>query len=199
MLENKGSMYTGHMKGLDYSGNFVLNYNHMFGESNMLSLHVGGDIYKEESLTDGYMATGFFKPELHSPWFGAQYQSASAPTGQEEISTRLGIFGNLNYILQDKYFVDGSIRRSGSSKFGADNRYAPFWSVGAGWNLHNEKFLDYDWINTLRFRYSYGVTGNVEFSPYQAITTYKYESDNYYLHGIGALPKQMGNRSLTCR
>lgn len=197
LLENKGSMYTGHMKGLDYSGNFVLNYNHMFGESNLLSLHVGGDIYKEESQTDGYMATGFFKPELHSPWFGAQYKSGASPSGEEEISTRMGIFGNANFIMQDKYFVDGSIRRSGSSKFGADNRYAPFWSVGAGWNLHNEKFLDYDWLNTLRFRYSYGVTGNVEFSPYQAITTYKYESDNYYLHGIGALPKQMGNRSLT--
>lgn len=196
-LKTKGSMETTNKKGLDYSGNFVLNYNVPFGDNTLLSLHAGGDINKERSLEDAYTATGFFKPNLHSPWFGAQYEEGRHPDGKEEISTRLGIFGNANFILNNKYFVDGSIRRSGSSKFGANNRYAPFWSVGAGWNLHNESFLHYEWLNTLRFRYSYGVTGNISFSPYQAITTYLYNSDNFYLHGIGAIPHTMGNKDLT--
>lgn len=196
-LTQKGSMKTDHSKSQDYSGNFVLNYNLLIGENNMLSLHAGGDIYKEHRIEDGYLATGFFKPYLHSPWFGARYADGDFPQGKEELSTRMGLFGNLNFIVNNKYFVDGSIRRSGSSKFGAENRYAPFWSVGAGWNLHNENFLHYDWMNTLRFRYSYGVTGNVSFSPYQAITTYQYQSENFYLHGIGAIPKTMGNKDLT--
>lgn len=76
-------------------------------------------------------------------------------------------------------------------------RYAPFWSVGAGWNLHNESFLQREWLGTLKLRYSYGVTGNISFPSYQAITTYTYNQDNYYLHGMGAVPKQMGNKDLT--
>lgn len=195
-IVNKGSMTTNHKKGMDYSGKFIANYIINFGENNLLSLHAGTDIYKEKSITDEYTAVGYFKPNLHSPWFGAGYVNGH-PEGKEELSTRLGVFGNLNFIVNNKYFVDGSIRRSGSSKFGSENRYAPFWSAGAGWNLHNERFLHYEWLNTLRLRYSYGVTGNISFSPYQAITTYLYSSDNYYLHGIGAIPKTMGNKDLT--
>lgn len=195
-IVNKGSMATTHEKGMDYSGKFIANYIINFGENNLLSLHAGADIYKEKRIKDEYTAIGYFKPNLHSPWFGASYINGH-PEGSEELSTRLGIFGNLNFIVNNKYFVDGSIRRSGSSKFGSENRYAPFWSAGAGWNLHNERFLHYEWLNTLRLRYSYGVTGNISFSPYQAITTYLYSSDNYYLHGIGAIPKTMGNKDLT--
>lgn len=196
-LNRKGSMLTEHKKGIDYSGNFVLNYSIKFGENSLLSLHGGGDIYKEHSITDSYSVTGFFKPNLHSPWFGASYKDGSQPVGKEELSTRAGFFGNLNFIINNKYFVDGSIRRSGSSKFGANNRYAPFWSAGAGWNLHNENIFQYEWLNTFRLRYSYGVTGNISFEPYQAITTYFYSTKNFYLHGIGALPKTMGNKDLT--
>ena len=134
---------------------------------------------------------------MHSPQYASAYKEDSHPGGSQELTTRAGFFAYLNFILHNKYFVDGTIRRSGSSQFGANNRYAPFWSVGAGWNLHNEAFLQKEWLNTLRFRYSYGVTGNISFPSYQAITTYTYNQDNYYLHGMGAVPKQMGNKDLT--
>ena len=93
--------------------------------------------------------------------------------------------------------VDGSYRVSGSSKFGSDHRYAPFWSVGAGWNLHNEKFIKkLGWVNTLRLRGSYGYTGSVKFSSYQAVTTYKYNSDFLGYTGVGAIPIGMANPDL---
>ncbi|MGL5682045.1 MAG: SusC/RagA family TonB-linked outer membrane protein [Marinifilaceae bacterium] len=196
-LREKGSLAVNHTKSLDYSGNVVINYAQPIGDNSMLSLHLGGDIYKDRTLQDGYKGIGFYKPELHSPGFAAGFPEGSFPNGSENISTRLGFFGNMNFILHDKYFVDGSLRRSGSSKFGANNRYAPFWSVGAGWNIHNEMFCKRDWLNTLRLRYSYGVTGNISFSPYQAITTYNYTSEYFYLHGIGTIPKSMGNKDLT--
>lgn len=197
MLTDKGSLTTRYSKGLDYSGNVVLNYNQQLGEENLLSLHVGGDIYKNSSIFSEFTGIGFYKPGLNTVNMAAGYPAGSHPSGEEELSTRLGFFANMNFIMKNRYFVDGSIRRSGSSKFGANNKYAPFWSVGAGWNLHNEMFLKRDWLSTLRLRYSYGVTGNVSFHPYQAITTYVYDSDNFYLHGIGALPKTMGNKNLT--
>ncbi|MFR7878081.1 MAG: SusC/RagA family TonB-linked outer membrane protein, partial [Butyricimonas paravirosa] len=97
-----------------------------------------------------------------------------APSGSEKLSTRVGFFGDVDLSYRNRYFVNGVFRTSGSSKFGKNQRFAPFWSVGFGWNVHNEEFLKCDWLNTLRFRVSYGYTGNAGFSPYQAITTYKY-------------------------
>lgn len=197
ILADKGTLTLRNSRTYDYSGNIVLNYFRSLGPDNMLSLHVGGDIYKNSAVWDRYTGSGFFKPGLYRPNFAAKYPEDGKPSGKEDLSTRLGVFGNLNFILKSRYFVDASFRRSGSSKFGADNKYAPFWSVGAGWNLHNETFILHDWMNTCRLRYSYGVTGNVSFSPYQAITTYLYGSNNFYLHGIGAIPITMGNKALT--
>lgn len=196
-LKKKGQLLEKHNKSLNLSGNFVISYNQHIGANSLLTLNLGGDIYKDDSKTHNFTGTGFLKPELHSPQYAATYQEDAHPGGSQNLTTRAGFFAYLNFILQNKYFVDGTIRRSGSSQFGANNRYAPFWSVGAGWNLHNESFLQHDWLNMLKLRYSYGVTGNISFPSYQAITTYTYNQDNYYLHGMGAIPKKMGNKDLT--
>ena len=196
-LKKKGQLLESHNKTLSMSGNFVISYNQHIGENNLLTLNLGGDIYKDDANSHNFTGTGFLKPELHSPQYAATYQEDSHPGGSQDLKTRAGFFAYLNFILQNKYFVDGTVRRSGSSQFGANNRYAPFWSVGAGWNIHNEAFLQKEWLNTLKLRYSYGVTGNISFPSYQAITTYTYNQDNYYLHGMGAIPKKMGNKDLT--
>ena len=54
------------------------------------------------------------------------------------LSRRIGFTGNLNYIYDNRYFIDMSYRIDGSSLFGTKNKFAPFWSVGMGWNIHNE-------------------------------------------------------------
>ncbi|MBR5055558.1 MAG: TonB-dependent receptor [Bacteroidales bacterium] len=76
-------------------------------------------------------------------------------------------FSRLSYDFNDKYFVDLTYRIDGSSLFGANRRYAPFWSVGAMWNLHNENFLkDSTWVNLLQLKASYGTMGNSGISNY---------------------------------
>ena len=194
-VRQKGRLNESYAKGINYDGNFVLNYNLRWNDDYILSLHTGGEIAKSDTQKSGYTTVGFYKPDLHTTGYAEQYPTYFSPTGSQELSTRLGLFGNANVMAHNKYFVDASIRRSGASQFGANKRYAPFWSIGAGWNVHNEKFLTSDWWNMLRLRYSYGVTGNVSFAPYQAITTYSYVHS--YLHGMGAIPKQMGNDDLT--
>lgn len=196
-LDRKGRYTMKKTTNNRYEGKAVLNYNKGFGEGTLLSLNLGGEISKDVSIYDGYTATGFYKENLNKPNFAAQYQQAGRPAGGEDISAAMGLIVSANFILKNKYFVDGSLRRSGSSKFGANNRYAPFWATGIGWNIHNEAFAKKDWIKTFRLRYSYGVTGNVRFDAYQAITTYKYNNENFYLHGIGAVPRAMGNNDLT--
>lgn len=76
-------------------------------------------------------------------------------------------FSRVSYNYADKYLVDASFRRDGSSLFGKNRRYANFWSVGARWNIMNESFLeDVDWVNTLSLKASYGTTGNSSISNY---------------------------------
>ena len=72
----------------------------------------------------------------------------------------LSSFLNMNYDYDDKYYVTASFRRDGSSRFGRDNRFGNFWSVGAGWNIYKEKFFTVKGITELRLRGSYGATGN---------------------------------------
>lgn len=194
---DQGSLEVVNRRYVKYEGKIVANYARHFGEELLLTLHAGADIMKETTTKDGYTAYGFYKSSLHAPNFAAGFGEGQRPSGSEDISTKIGPFVNANVIFKNRYFVDGSFRRSGSSKFGDKNRFAPFWSVGAGWNIHNEEFATrFGWLNTFRLRYSYGVTGNVSFAPYQAVTTYAYNGDNFYLHGIGAIPKTMGNKDL---
>lgn len=78
-------------------------------------------------------------------------------------------FARLSYNYADRYLLDGSFRRDGSSLFGKNRRYANFWSVGARWNLMNEDFLkDVSWINTLSLKASFGTTGNSSIDNYLA-------------------------------
>ena len=73
-------------------------------------------------------------------------------------------FGRVNFNLSSKYYLTGTIRADGSSKFGANNKYGYFPSVGAKWNISNENFLkSVIIINNLGLRASWGITGNQEF------------------------------------
>ena len=168
-------------------------YNKSWGD-HLLAGFASYSINESQLKTTALSMKGFPNDRLSEVYMGTEFQNT---TGNENMTRALAFVMTLNYSYKQRYAVDYSMSINASSEFGKNNRYAPFWSVGAGWNLHNEAFLQKEWLNTLRFRYSYGVTGNISFPSYQAITTYTYNQDNYYLHGMGAVPKQMGNKDLT--
>lgn len=86
----------------------------------------------------------------------------------------LAIFGRANYSFRDTYMATVSYRREGSSKFGPNNRWGNFWSISGGWRISNEKFLeDVEWLNDLKIRVGYGVTGNNDFGSGYTVRTYK--------------------------
>ena len=94
--------------------------------------------------------------------------------------------------------MDLSYRIDGSSKFGSDKRFAPFWSAGIGWNLHNEKFLRENKVfNSLRLKASYGITGSQDFSTESTNTTYQYLSSSRYVGWSSATMMGLGNTELT--
>ena len=70
-------------------------------------------------------------------------------------------FGRLNYNYDNKYFISGSIRTDGSSRFTDEKRWGTFWSLGGSWSIDREDFIsDVSWINQLKLRASYGELGN---------------------------------------
>lgn len=87
-------------------------------------------------------------------------------------SKLIGFFGRLSYNLADKYFATFSLRHEGSSKFGANNKWGSFPAVSAGWRISEEKFMkDFRWIDDLKIRGDYGVTGNQNFGSYRSLAT----------------------------
>lgn len=98
--------------------------------------------------------------------FGGLYELSAATTitDADSYTDNYAIesyFSRVNYDYKDKYYLSGSFRRDGSSRFHRDHRWGNFWSVGASWRISQESFMqNLDWINNLTLKASYGVQGN---------------------------------------
>ena len=104
-------------------------------------------------------------------------------------------FLNGNYSYNDRFFVSGSIREDASSRFAKNFQSAVFWSVGAGWNISNEKFFNVDWVKDLRLRASYGYTGNQGIDNFESQGLYSAGSDYDFRSGLTL--NQLANDNLT--
>ncbi|WP_134204129.1 SusC/RagA family TonB-linked outer membrane protein [Pedobacter suwonensis] len=87
-------------------------------------------------------------------------------------NTLIALFGRINYALGDKYFAQAIIRREGSSRFGANNKWATFPAISGGWNITQEDFMkNVKFVNNLKLRVGYGETGNSGFANYASLVT----------------------------
>ncbi|UKJ08553.1 SusC/RagA family TonB-linked outer membrane protein [Solitalea lacus] len=182
---------------LSYDASVNLSYSKTFENNN--TLFGGLDYNVRQSQASGYsfLAEGFTNANLDFISMAQQYAKDGKPTGSEGLSRAVGITGNINYIYDNRYFVDGSMRIDGSSQFGSKKRFAPFWSAGLGWNMHNENFLkNSKVINRLKIRGSFGLTGSQNFSSYQALSSYRYYTDDRYFNWNGSYLMGLGNEDL---
>jgi len=145
----------------------------------------------------GVIAEGFPNDFMDDIKFAVQYAKESKPTGTEGISRNCGGLLSLNYSFAERYLFDANYRLMGSSEAGSKNRWGSFWSVGGGWNIHNEKwFKDSDVVNRLKLRASYGYTGSQGFSSYDAMATFVYYGNRSYNDAIGSYVKGLANETL---
>lgn len=102
-------------------------------------------------------------------------------------------FARLGWTFDQKYVVNGTIRRDGSSRFGPGNKYGNFWSVGAAWILSEENWLKDNrfGLSFAKLRSSYGLTGNDNIGDYSYFVNYERSLDNYL--GQGFYPKNLFN------
>lgn len=196
-IEERGSLTLGSGNYLNYTGKLTVNYNRKLGEKHMLFFGGGAEVSQEQSDNYSFTATGFADDRYSDPAFAIQFKKDSRPASSETTIRAIGFLANFNYIYDDRFFLDLSGRYDGSSQFGADKRWAPFWSVGGGWNIHKEHFWSPGSILDLfKIRMSYGVTGNQEFKAYQALTMYQYQTSRLYNTNIPATLMGYGNTDL---
>lgn len=195
-VSERGSMNIRDGKGLVLTGNVRFSYKKSFGHHTFLT-GLGAEMTQNESSNYSFSMTGFADDRFADPAFAIMYRKNSRPSSSESTARSIGLLGNLNYIYNNRYFADLSFRQDGSSRFGANNRFAPFYSLGAGWNIHKENFwTKNDQINELRIRGSYGITGNQEFSAYQARTSYQFNTDRLYYNSVPSTLLGYGNENL---
>ncbi|HSC53407.1 MAG TPA: SusC/RagA family TonB-linked outer membrane protein [Phnomibacter sp.] len=167
---------------------------------------IGTNMMETSSESSGIVMQGFTSDKLSDLSFGNAYLNSRPATGK--IATRLisGYFHG-GYDYDNRYQADITANMDASSQFGENNRFAPHWSVGAGWNLHNENFLKGNTVlNKLRLRGSVGMAGSQYFQSYLGHTNYNYYTDRQYVPagsgpgtrgiGLGAFLTAYGNKDL---
>ena len=172
------------------------NYSHQWDKHQLLA-NAAYSLQSTNSMSEGMTAWGFLNNHVDYITFAKQYAEGGKPTGSESTTRSLGITAAANYSYDERYLLDFSLRFNGSSVFGNNNRWGTFWSAGAGWNLYKEHFMDgADWLTLCKFRVTYGLTGNQNFSPYQSKATYKFYDSIIYDNISGAYLMGMPNPNL---
>jgi TonB-linked SusC/RagA family outer membrane protein len=195
-LAKRGRYVYSDSKEWHADGSATLTYSRAL-DAHFFNLALGANIRAGESRGKSFTAIGFTNDRFSDIGYAKGYAENDAPSSSPDEERLFGLFFSLNYAYRNRYLLDVSVRADGSSKFGADNRIAPFWAVGAGWNLHREEFMKpATAISQLRLKVNAGLTGSVSFSPYMANTLYQYYKSQWYSTGVGAGVTQYGNTNL---
>lgn len=166
-------------------------------DEHSFNLVVGVNVLTNTENYKAFSAQGFSNDRFSNVGFARIYKERSRPEGNVLIKRTLSSFFSGNYSYKNKYLFDGSFRIDGSSSFGSNKRFAPFGSVGLGWNMHNEDFLkDSEVISQIRLKGSVGLLGSIAFDPYLSRSIYSYQNDNWYSTGVGATALGYGNNNL---
>lgn len=168
----------------------TLNFNRLYGKH---SVDILGGFEAEKNKTDYAYASGSNLPNsgLHTVATAGVKDASAYYWGYNMMS----YLSRAEYNFDQKYFLGASVRRDGSSRFGPGTKWSTFWSVSGGWNLKRETFLqDFDAINAMKLRASYGVNGTMPSENYgwMDLVSYGYNYNN----DAGGIITQIGDRNL---
>lgn len=195
----KGEFSQSNSDLLRYTWTNTLNVNKDFDNGHSLNAVAGMEMFQ-----GGYYASNFrgndVNPDLSNTpnGIGDKVGASNNPPSVGGTSTKSNLFSwfsQVGYGIGNKYNFSASLRHDTSSKFHGNNKSAIFWSVGGAWNMHYENFLDdVEWLNQLKYRISYGTTGNQDgigdFTTFDGYTNSSYNGETGYVHG------QLGNAGL---
>lgn len=173
-----------------YSSDYIYNnveltadWHHQFGKNNIEA--IAGYSYEDNrteyfSESNRNFPTDAYTYNLMEAGKGIAQGTATLSSYKYETKL-IGFFGRVTYNYDDRYLAMFSIRHEGSSKFGEDHKWGNFPGVSLGWRMNNEKFMkDIKWIDNLKLRAGFGITGIDINDPYQSLASYGYS--DYFLY-----------------
>ncbi len=191
----KGSYVYRQTAGLSYTANAMVSYAKHIGK-HAYQANLRAEIQDRTNKLKGFVAEGFPTSTNGNPRFAYGYLENGSPLAINSIYRRNSLVANGYYSYDERYNMDVSFTYDGSTSFGLQNSYEPFGSLGLSWNLHKETFLkSAEWIDNLRLRLSYGITGNQNFTSAASTSTYTYMT-NFNYFGQGVELTKLGNDDL---
>ena len=176
----------------------TLNYTKKFANSQNLDALVGFTYQTNTNTYSGISVSGFPNNITEDYNLGSA-TTISPPYSSTSESTLVSWLGRANYSINNKYYITASVRADGSSRFGKANKWGIFPSGALAWRISNESFMsDVKFINNLKLRASYGITGNTALSPYQSLdrlSSVRY-IDGGQAESIGYIPSGISNSKL---
>ena len=201
----KGKAHRDTRLGHDQTFETYLNYDLTFAKVHKLSL-MAGYSWEERVNNDGFGVSvyNFYNDQLgfKNLAYGNFINGMSdVDSGVEEIVRNISFYGRANYSYDGKYLLQATVRRDGSSVFGANNRWGTFPSVSAAWNIAEESFMKGGIFDQLKLRAGYGVSGNaLGFGAYSAYTLFGLNSGSSFTYNGVTYSKieatQNGNKDL---
>lgn len=174
----QGRYSSSNAKSWRYSMNTGLSYVLSFLNGHSVTTNARAEVRSDSSKSKSFSVTGFPKGVGAIPSFAYDYVENSKPGYSEIINRSVSFLGTLNYNYKYRYMFDASISSDGSTAFGRDKKFQTFWSLGAGWNMSREEFAkEWDWMQELKIRGSYGSNGNQNVSNLTS-DVYTYYSGN---------------------
>ncbi|MBO4959141.1 SusC/RagA family TonB-linked outer membrane protein [Butyricimonas virosa] len=179
-----------------YDGDLSVTYGKLLAERHMVNAVAGMRFTQSSSDVSGYTMRSFSDDEFSNPIFAQDYNK-DKKVFQEVKRRTASYYVNLGYSYRNRYLFDASWRADGASVFGVNKLFTNTWSVGLGWNVHNEAFFEgVEWIDQLKLRASIGNPGNQNFDAYIAMKIYYYNSHHTNPWGVSTLIKTFGNEDL---
>lgn len=188
---NGGTSTVVNTRNLDFNSNVTANWNKTFGSHNLAALF-GGELKEQNVESATAQGAGFPNPFFRSLQNATPLSINGFFTGYK----KAGLFSKLSYDYKEKYYLSGTLRYDGSSRFGRDKQYGYFGGVSGTWRISGEDFLaDNKVISDLRLRASYGVVGNDQIADFASRALFG--AGGGYLGANGIRPSQLGNNSLS--
>lgn len=188
-----GTGNEGTIENINWIGTQTLNYNTVFNSVHNFDAIVGYEAQHSDRRSMEIWGETYPNPTLRTLASAAVMSSLTSYASQYSF---VSMFSRFSYDFDRKYYATFSFRRDGSSRFGTENRWGNFWSAGVAWEASKEDFMSsLTWLDNLKIRASYGVTGNAAIDNFASLALYGFGRD--YSSEPGSAPTSIGNPLLT--
>lgn len=170
-----------------------INFSRTFNDMHKVEALLGFEAGSRDYTTVGATGKGFINDNVQDVTYANERLGSNSSSRTRKVS----LIGQVSYAFDRRYYFVGNIRRDGNSEFGSDVRWAQFGSVGVSWNINNEKWYPWEWLDVFKLSASYGVDGNSRLGSQQALGLYSYGSSYAYGGEVGGVQSGVANSKLS--